>query len=282
MKVTVLVENSRLEERSDLRPEFGLSLYVETGAARILFDMGASGAFLHNAERLGVDLGSVETAVLSHHHFDHGGGLGRFLEVSQGARVYMRRTRPAARYFRTLAVIKRPIGLDLGMFERFEDRLEQIDAPHEIAPGVSLLTEIGSSHERPRGNRYLFVELGGKLVHDPFDHELMMVVREDDGMVVFSGCSHQGVLNMIDAAVEQFPGVPIKAVFGGFHLIGLPFYNSMSAGRGEVKRIARRILERVTGPVYTGHCTGEKAFAVLQGVMGERLRDFPTGAIAVV
>jgi len=107
-------------------------------------------------------------------------------------------------------------------------------------------------------------------------------VREDDGMAVFSGCSHSGVLNLIDSAIEAFPGTPIKAVFGGFHLIGLPFYDSMAASRREVEALGRQILERVSGPIYTGHCTGKKAFPILAGVMGDRLQRFPTGAFTEV
>ena len=116
------------------------------------------------------------------------------------------------------------------------------------------------------------------MVRDPFDHELLMIVHEGGSMVVFTGCSHSGVLNLIDAAIEAFPELPVKAVFGGFHLIGLPFYDSMAASRREVESLGRDILERVSGPVFTGHCTGRKAFPILEGVMGDRLQSFPTGA----
>ena len=110
----------------------------------------------------------------------------------------------------------------------------------------------------------------------------MMVVHEDDGMVVFSGCSHHGILNIIDAARAQFPRVPIKAVFGGFHLIGLPFYNSMAASSAEVRDIGWQVMEKVEGIVYSGHCTGKKAFGVLEGVMGDNLKAFATGSSVVV
>jgi 7,8-dihydropterin-6-yl-methyl-4-(beta-D-ribofuranosyl)aminobenzene 5'-phosphate synthase len=67
-------------------------------------------------------------------------------------------------------------------------------------------------------------------------------------------------------------------VFGGFHLIGVPFFDSMAGSREEVEAMGRTILELTSGPVYTGHCTGRKAFGVLAGVMGESLRPFHTGA----
>lgn len=278
MRITALIENTKVEDRDDLRPEFGLSLHVQVDGSKILFDMGTTAAFASNAEALGIDIADVGVAVLSHHHFDHGGGLERFFELNDQALVFLRRAPAVARYFKAFGVIKRPIGLDLELLDRFARRIEYIDDMRVVAPGVYLLTAIGAAHQRPRGNRRLFVDSGGSLIPDPFDHELMMVVHDDDGMVVFSGCSHHGVLNLIDAARAQFPKVPIKAVFGGFHLIGLPYFNTMAASPSEVREIGWRVMDKVDGPVYTGHCTGEKAFGVLAEVMGDRLNSFRTGS----
>lgn len=277
MQVTALIENSALEGREDLSPEFGLSLHVEVNDTRILFDMGTSAAFATNAETLGVDISQVDVAVVSHHHFDHGGGLRRFFELNRRAPVYLRDGPRTDRYFRLLGLITKPIGLDLDLLERFENRIEYVSDSRAISPGVHLLTAIGSAHPRPKGNRRIFADAGGTLVPDPFDHELLMVVHEDDGITVFTGCSHHGVLNLIDAARARFPHVPVKAVFGGFHLIGLPFFNSMAASRGEVRAIGREVTARVDGTVFSGHCTGEKAFGILSEVMGDKLRPLRTG-----
>ena len=277
MLITALIEIDVIEDRDDLKAEFGLSIHVRTGDRQILFDTGSSGAFADNAEVLGIDLAEVDAAVLSHHHFDHGGGLGRFLESNERARVYLRRAEAADRYFKALALIKRPIGLDPSLLDRWPDRFEHISGEREVASGVHLITEIGSNHDRPRGNRYLFVEHDGSLAPDPFDHELVMVIHEDDGMVVFSGCSHNGILNMIEAARDRFPDVPIKAVIGGFHLIGIPFFNTMAASRREVEDMGREILMMSPGKVYSAHCTGAKGYQVLQGVMGDTLETFHTG-----
>jgi len=282
MKVTALIENTLIEERDDLCPEFGLSLFIEVNGSKILFDMGASTAFADNAEALGIDISDVGVAVISHHHFDHGGGLERFLELNDRALVFLRQGPRVARYFKAFGVMKRSIGIDFDLLDRFPLRIEYVDEMRVVAPGVYLLTGIGSAHQRPRGNRRLFMDAGGSLVPDPFDHELMMVIHDDDGMVVFSGCSHNGILNIIDAARAQFPRIPIKAVFGGFHLLGLPFYNSMAASRTEVQDIGWQVMEKVDGAVYSGHCTGKKAFGVLSGVMGDKLKPFATGFSVVV
>jgi len=280
MKVTVLIENDGLEDRRDLTPEFGLSLLVEKDGTTILFDTGTSGAFADNAKLLGKDLAQVDAAVLSHHHFDHGGGLGRFFEINRRAPVYLRKAPQNKRFFKLLGgIVKRPIGLEPELFRGREDRLVEIEDSTEITPGISLLTKMGEDHPRPRGNRHLWVESEDGALPDPFDHELTMVVHEPDGMVVITGCSHNGVLNMVDAAIAEFPGVPVKSVIGGFHLVGLPFFNTMAGSRAEVEDIARAIGDRCSGQVITGHCTGKKAYDVLETVLGDRLRRFPTGTV---
>jgi len=282
MRVTALIENRTGEGCDHLSSEHGLSLLIEAAGLNVLFDTGSSGAFADNAAALGVDLAAIDLAVLSHQHYDHGGGLERFFGINASAAVYLRGCPVSDRFFKAFGVIRRPIGLDRGVAERFSGRLRRLIEPTEVSPDVWLITEIAETHPRPKGNERLFVEVGGALVPDPFDHELVMVILEDDGMVIFSGCSHCGILNMVDTAVARFPDTPVKAVFGGFHLIGLPLFNSMAASRDEVESIAAALLERVTGAVFTGHCTGAKAFGILAGVMGDGIRPFSTGAVVEV
>ena len=89
MIITPLVEN--LTARQDLGCEHGLSVHIKTAGHNILFDMGKSELFLENAEKLHVDIGQVEIAVVSHGHYDHGGGLPAFLEQNGTANVYLHR-----------------------------------------------------------------------------------------------------------------------------------------------------------------------------------------------
>ncbi|MBQ2720991.1 MAG: MBL fold metallo-hydrolase, partial [Clostridia bacterium] len=89
MTVTTLVENTAIND--NFCSEHGLSLYIEVKGLRILFDMGQTELFAENAEKLGIDLENVDIAVISHGHYDHGGGLKKFLEINKKAPVYISR-----------------------------------------------------------------------------------------------------------------------------------------------------------------------------------------------
>ena len=278
MKITALVENTRLESRKDLSVEHGLSLHVNCDNKQILFDTGTKKVFSDNAEKLGVNIREVDTVVISHHHFDHGGGLAHFLGVNQKTKVYLRKCEEREYYFRALGIINKFVGLDRSLFRRYADRFTFVNEFTEISPEVFILTRISKPYPMPKGNRHLFTKKGNTWELDSFEHELIMVIREEQGLVVFTGCSHSGILNMIDTVTKQFPGVPIKAVFGGFHLIDLPILNTMAGSKREVEGIGKEILKYPIDKLYTGHCTGMKAYRVLKGVMGEKLENFPTGS----
>ena len=89
MKIVCLLENKTALPH--METEHGLSLYIETGNKKILFDMGQTDAFAQNAEKLGISLEEVDFAVLSHGHYDHGGGLSRFLEINRHAPVFVQK-----------------------------------------------------------------------------------------------------------------------------------------------------------------------------------------------
>lgn len=282
MIVTVLIENNQKDEKSHLIAEHGLSLHVSTNGEEILFDMGASDAFSKNASAMGLDLGKVDAAVLSHHHFDHGGGLGRFISLNTNAKIHLKDPPDGDCTFKALLVLNRYIGLDRNLIEAHADRFSLMNDFTEILPDVYILTNIMNSYAKPKSNRYLYVKKDKSIRLDNFAHELIMVVQGNDGLVIFTGCSHNGVLNMIDTVARQFAGIPIKAVIGGLHLVGLPMFNSMGGSKREIEDVGMKILGYSIGQIYAGHCTGQKAFKVLKNVMGDRLEPLHTGMVIEV
>ena len=89
MKISVLNENTA--GKRGFLAEHGLSLLIEHGGKRFLFDTGQTGVFLHNAEKLGEDLTQLDGIILSHGHFDHCGGLEFFGDALPRCPVYVRK-----------------------------------------------------------------------------------------------------------------------------------------------------------------------------------------------
>jgi 7,8-dihydropterin-6-yl-methyl-4-(beta-D-ribofuranosyl)aminobenzene 5'-phosphate synthase len=279
MRITTLIENTRMDDKEDLIAEHGLSLHISFNQKTILFDTGASASFSQNAEKLKVDLTTVNAAVLSHHHYDHGGGVPRFLDLNSNAKVYLKKPPDGDCYFKAFLFGKRYIGLDRELFTVCATRVALIEEFTEILPDVYVFPNIGSTYPKPKGNRYLYIKKGSRWSSDNFAHELIMAVKENGKLVIFTGCSHNGMLNMIDTVAKKFSGIPIKAVIGGFHLIGLPRHNTMAGSKPEIQDIAREVLSYPVQSLYTGHCTGQKAYTVLKSVLGEKLQHLHTGTI---
>jgi 7,8-dihydropterin-6-yl-methyl-4-(beta-D-ribofuranosyl)aminobenzene 5'-phosphate synthase len=278
MKVISLVENTGLLNREDLRTEHGLSLSILSKDQQILFDTGSSGNFHLNAQKLNVKTADVTLAVISHHHVDHGGGLSTFLEANQNARVYLRNSSTEQFYLNIFGLLNRRVGLDETLFQLHSHRFGFVSQFSEIAADVFILTKIDKRHTMPKGNRHLFIGTGSSKRLDDFEHELILVIRQNTGLVVFTGCSHHGILNMLDAVLEHFPGQAINAVFGGFHLIDLPLINTMAGNRDDLEALGQALLKYPIEKVYTGHCTGVKAYRILKEVMGAKLEYFATGS----
>lgn len=271
MKVTTLIDNSK--GVTGLTNEWGLSLYVEAGNQKVLFDSGTSSAFARNAEKLSLDLSEVNLAILSHGHFDHGGGLGAFFSANKTAPLYLRTTADGDHYGKFL-FWSRYVGIDRTLLRTNQRRLHWVEKDIEVAPGLHLLTSIPDDEHRPDTRRRLVVRTEHGFASDAFKHELVLVVKERDGISVVTGCGHLGVLNMILAAKMKFPEARIKTVIGGFHMIAAP----ITRRKAEAMALALRFKELGCQRVVSGHCTGSKALSVLERELGDTFSRLTTGS----
>ncbi|MDD4615770.1 MAG: MBL fold metallo-hydrolase [Alphaproteobacteria bacterium] len=271
MKIVSVIENLQDEEQR-LCHEHGLCLYIEADSAKFLFDTGASEAFIKNAQDLGIDVKNVEFAILSHGHHDHSGGLLTLFRENEEAPVYMKQE-ALGEFFAKEPSGYRANGTDPRVLAEFGNRIRFIKGACEVAENVFLIANIPHNYPTPEGNRLLYTKKDGEILPDDFAHELLLIVREKDGIVVFSGCSHNGIENMLDVAKSQFKGEKIKAVIGGFHLIRMP----KSACDNAIKALAQRFDREKIEHIYTCHCTGIDAFNALKEQLGKSISYFQTG-----
>ncbi len=233
MRITVLSENTA--SRPDIGAEHGLSLYIETQEKKILFDAGQTALFAENAEKLGVDLSKVDFAVLSHGHYDHGGGLKRFLEINSVAPVYISRHAFGLHHNGT----EKYIGLDPALTE--SDRLIYTGDIFHISKEITLCSPMNKVPPVCKSTTGMTVRTENGFFADTFRHEQFMLIEENGKKYLFSGCSHSGILNVTEWFTPDI-------LVGGFHL-------SKVDSTAALSDIANR-LDRFDTEFYTCHCTG--------------------------
>ena len=257
MQVTVLLENTARDDM--FATEHGLSLYLETARHKILFDMGQTDAFARNARLLGIDLRAVDLAVLSHGHYDHGGGLEAFLDINDHAPVYVSRHAFGAFYSRGGEKYS-----GLSQMLRGNPRFKLCEGDVQIDEELSLHDGTNHMIMMPSWCDGLFVRRDGLLVQDDFCHEQELLVQEDGRRIVFSGCAHKGVCNIVSWLQPD-------VFVGGFHL-------SKLAGDDARLAQAAQILCAGSTCYVTGHCTGQAPYAYLKDCLKQRLSPLYTGA----
>lgn len=274
MKITTLIENT-IPRGSMLETRHGLGLYVDIGTIHLLFDCGPDESFVHNADALGIDISTIDAVVLSHAHYDHGGGLRAFLAMNDHAPVYLLKA-AKNKYFSTSRGTFRYIGLDPDLFDEYKDRFVFFSESIEVAASIYLFAVGEYNTFHPRLNSLLYKEEDGKMVPDDFKHELVMAITERGVNTVFTGCAHSGILNMVLTVFDRMPAIPIHTVVGGFHLI-----NTATKALGETPEIVwmlgKELDKLEISRVYTGHCTGEEGFRNLQAILGARIETLYTG-----
>jgi 7,8-dihydropterin-6-yl-methyl-4-(beta-D-ribofuranosyl)aminobenzene 5'-phosphate synthase len=249
----------------------------------LLFDAGPDAAvFERNVERLGFDLATVGAVVLSHGHWDHAGALLRALEMialANGGRpvpTYMHPGMYRTRAIKTPDGTMRPFGDVPTAVMLAQQGAEVVHATEAQAVLDDLFFVSGeiprvSGFEPGMPGQYRRTDDGLGWEPDPLllDERFVAVRVKDKGLVVFSACSHAGIVNVLTHARERFPAEPLHAVLGGLHL----------AGGNE--RIIEPTVEALRGfglkRIAAAHCTGWRAVAALAAAFGDAVAPAAVG-----
>ena len=281
MKAIVLIDNNP-HPLLDLATEHGLSVYVEADGCKWLVDVGASPLFIDNARKLGISIEDVDYVVLSHGHFDHTGGLRAFLEINSKAMVILSSQVEGLQFYSYRLKTRRNISIDHAVMQDYPDRFITIEENTPATQNTDIVCHFPEKYPKPKGNRTLFSSRGDVEVMDDFSHEIVFTVSSQRGIVAFSGCSHNGILNVLSACSEYHGSTSIAACIGGTHLLDSTPDNHFETA-GELEEITQRLATDYPAmTLVTGHCTGQNAMRLLAAEMGDRFANIYSGAEFIV
>ncbi len=253
-----------------------LTATAGAGSHALLFDTGPDEwVFERNAERLGLDLATVEAMVLSHGHWDHGGAMPRVLQMialANGGHAV-------------------PTYMHPEMFSlRATPRGSGVLQPMEQVPGTNVLEASGGAIVITRDEQSLLDDLfylSGEIARvTAFERGLPGQVRQTEsgdwepdeivpderfvavhvagkGQIVFSACSHAGLINVLTQAKARFPDIPLYGVFGGFHLAGV--------NETIIPQTVATLAQFDLKLIVPGHCTGWRALNALVAAYGDKV-----------
>jgi 7,8-dihydropterin-6-yl-methyl-4-(beta-D-ribofuranosyl)aminobenzene 5'-phosphate synthase len=226
LNIRVLVDNTALVDRY-FTAEPALSLYLECGGKRILFDTGYSGLFLDNAVKMGIGLFDLDYVVLSHGHIDHTGGLPFLMRMLLEAAIEERPHRipmvvahPHCFYPRPmprLADVGSPV--DEARLSR-QCPVTTSRSPLWLTDDLVFLGEIertmADTVPDQRKKRVIVTPKG--IRPDRIRDDTALAYRSPSGLVIITGCSHSGICNIIEYAKKVCKEPRIRDVIGGLHL----------------------------------------------------------------
>jgi 7,8-dihydropterin-6-yl-methyl-4-(beta-D-ribofuranosyl)aminobenzene 5'-phosphate synthase len=231
IKITILYDNYVFKEGTS--SEWGFSCLIEGMEKVILFDTGTRSDILqHNIEQLNIDITKVDEIVLSHQHQDHTGGLWAVLEKNPNVTVHIPESFSSS-------------------FKQKVHETGALVAPHNAPDSICKAA-------------YLTGEMGNRIP------EQAMILESDSGLVVITGCSHPGIVEILKQ-VKTLKEEEIYLVVGGFHL--------MNHSDSEVKQIIEVFKQLGVKKAAPTHCTGDRAIDLFREAYGNRFLWAGTGKV---
>ena len=272
MKIINLVENEL--GSSGCEAAHGLSFYVETENHKLLFDSSPSEVVIRNAQKLGINLTAVDTVILSHGHYDHSGGILPFVELNSKAKIYMQHNAGGEYYafdgeeqgFRYIGIDKKILSLP---------QVQLLKGDTKIDDELQVFTVDQRAYPFPSTNKRLRELCNGQYIQDEFHHEQNLLLTTGGKKILFCGCAHNGILNVMETLERKFGPTSLPdLVIGGFHLMKRTEFSE--ADTAEVTEIANR-LRAYKAHFATCHCTGLPVFNQMKEIMGDQLSYVHSG-----
>ena len=274
LSITIVV-NSCLD-KPYLLGEFGLSLYIEYGNKKFLFDTGAGETLLVNAANLNLNLPELDGVILSHGHREHTGGLSCLLPFKL-KKIYAHPNIFEEKFARDADDFLRNVSCPVSTNTLKNNQVElcfNTDS-YEIIPGLILSGEIpltqGSEDYIPPAVFYNWTSTG--LHEETLPDEQMLLINTKKGWVIVSGCGHRGIKAMLDKAKGLTGCKKFHMIIGGLHLLD---------ANGELIKEYAKLLDQHFEKVIPLHCAGCKAIFAFASTLGEKFQLAFTGNVIEV
>lgn len=275
MKITVLIDNTPSDNKIFFA-EKGLSIYIETSRRKILVDTGLTGKAFNNAASMSIDISDVDILVLSHGHIDHTGGLKRFINANNKAKIYASSLIYSLEYYSNRHGKVHSLSPDYEVFKQNYNRFVLLKDNTEICKDVYAVFNNTHLQPRPLGNKYLTVEERETLKPYVANDEIALAIKKKEGLAIFSPCTHSGLLNIIPSCVEYTKEQTVQFFLGGLHLLD----EEAEVENNYICYMADSLLKLYPNiKLYTGHCTEERACYYLSTVLKENFIKFKTGDV---
>jgi len=260
MKITTLVENHVYN--AGLFAENGLSILIDTGTKKILFDTGQSDIFIKNAHYLSIDLTEIDTVVISHGHYDHTGGLYPFLSLNSKAKVYVKKEAFIPKYKGE----KNFIGTKYDSLV-LDERVIYVEKITEIERGIFIMPDIKIYNNVDTSFKEFKILQCDNFVDDTFEDELFLAIKKNGKISILSSCSHRGITNIIQTTLDHFKKKSINLIEGGFHL--------KNSGAIQFTIVSDYLKQLQPESIGICHCTGLDKYAdLLYGVDSKVFYNF--------
>ena len=272
IKINVLLENYSINDQ--YKSGHGLSVLINYNDSNILLDVGPDNKFIGNAIKTGIDLTKVDYLFLSHSHIDHTGGINDFIKINNRAPIYLM-DNIDNKYYIKVFFLNIPIGLKLD--KKFRSRITQVKDDlimDNMNDKIYFLKNMVSKYQKPTFNKNLYKKDKNKIVNDNFDHEGILVLEENNELLIFNSCSHNGILNVIETVKTKIPNKKIRSYLGGLHLFNPPTKTNESP---EYLDYLIKELRNMDITIYTGHCTGRYALNYMKDALGSMIQEINTG-----
>ena len=278
LRITVLAEDSVLYE-SPYLGQHGVSFLVEgvSGGNKkiILVDVGQNpAALLSNMQTMGISPSIIDTIVLTHCHYDHTQGI---VHILKGIGKKDVRVIAHPSIFR-LHFITQPYPRHVGIMpgdskteiEKAGGSLSLTKDPLVIMPGIMTTGEVKRKTEFEEVRIGLKTIENGRIVDDLMLDDISVIANvRDKGLVIVTGCSHAGIINIANQTIEVTGSNKIEGIVGGLHLV--------EASDTVIRRTVEELSKLSVAWISAGHCTGFKAQVELYLAFGERFSPLHTG-----